>query len=260
MGKILIFISIAISIATVGLGFVNKSTLDSTVEELGVTSETLVQTKETLASTVTNLKSTEENLATVTADKESAIARAESAESDADEAKAKAKDLEAQITSKDGEISKLTADINDKKAELEQLRTASTTTDSNPSEEMSARLQEKETVITQLQGKLDTAQTQLADLREQATQRQQRIMRDGLQGRILAVNQAWNFVVLNLGDKNGVVSNAEMLVKRGNSLIGKVRITSVEPATSIADIVVSSVPQGMTISPGDNVIFQAVGE
>jgi cell shape-determining protein MreC len=119
---------------------------------------------------------------------------------------------------------------------------------------------EKETLIAKLQGDLEAAKTAVAEAKKKDEDRQALKMRDGLQGRVLAVNQAWNFVVLNLGDKNGVVSNAEMLVKRGNNLIGKVRITSVEPATSIADIVVSSVPQGVSIAPGDNVIFQAVGE
>ena len=55
-----------------------------------------------------------------------------------------------------------------------------------------------------------------------------------LPGTILAVNQAWNFVVLSLGDRQGVVPNAEMLVQRGGQLLGKVRVTSVEPSTSIA--------------------------
>lgn len=260
MGKILIFISIAISFATVGLGIVNKGTLGTRTEELAQTTEVLGQTKQDLATSETNLKTAEESLATTTAQKEEALAKAQTAQTAAEDAKAKASELESQITQKDGEISKLTADIADKESELAELRGASPTGDSSPSEEQVVQLQEKEAVITKLQGDLEVARTQLADLRQRDTERQQLKMRDGLQGRILAVNQAWNFVVLNLGDKNGVVSNAEMLVKRGNSLIGKVRITSVEPATSIADIVVSSVPQGLNISPGDNVIFQAVGE
>jgi hypothetical protein len=80
-------------------------------------------------------------------------------------------------------------------------------------------------------------------------------MRTGLEGRILAVNQAWNFVVLSLGDRNGVIGNAEMLIKRGSQLIGKVRITSVEPSTSIADIIANSVRSGLTVQPGDTVIY-----
>jgi cell shape-determining protein MreC len=77
-----------------------------------------------------------------------------------------------------------------------------------------------------------------------------------LTGRVLAVNQAWNFVVLNIGNRNGIESNSEFLVKRGTTFIGKVRITTVEPANSIADIVPSSLKQGLSIQPGDDVIFQ----
>ena len=85
-------------------------------------------------------------------------------------------------------------------------------------------------------------------------------MRNGLEGRILAVNPAWNFVVLSLGDRNGVVNNAEMLIKRGSQLIGKVRITSVEPSSSIADIVANSVTRGLSVQPGDTVIYAGPGD
>ena len=82
-------------------------------------------------------------------------------------------------------------------------------------------------------------------------------MRPGISGTILAVNQAWNFVVLSLGDRQGVVPNAEMLVQRGNQFVGKVRVTSVEPSTSVADILVRTIPRGLSVMPGDRVIFQA---
>ena len=65
----------------------------------------------------------------------------------------------------------------------------------------------------------------------------------------------WGF-----GDRNGVVNNAEMLIKRGSQLIGKVRITSVEPSTSIADIVVNSLRSGLSVQPGDTVIYAGPGE
>ena len=77
------------------------------------------------------------------------------------------------------------------------------------------------------------------------------------QGTILAVNQAWNFVVLNLGSRQGIARNAEMLVQRGNQLIGKVRVTSVETSSSIADIIVRTIPRGLSIMPGDAVIAQS---
>ena len=72
---------------------------------------------------------------------------------------------------------------------------------------------------------------------------------------MLAVNQAYNFVVLNLGARQGVEPNTEMLVLRGGSFIGKIRISSVEPATAIGDIITSSLARGVQVQPGDTVIY-----
>ena len=76
-----------------------------------------------------------------------------------------------------------------------------------------------------------------------------------VRGTVLAVNQAYNFVVLNLGRRQGLQSNAEMLVLRGGSLIGKIRVSSVEPATAIGDIITSSLARGVQVQPGDIVIY-----
>jgi hypothetical protein len=79
--------------------------------------------------------------------------------------------------------------------------------------------------------------------------------RTGVRGTVLAYNQVYNFVVLNLGARHGVESNSEMLVLREGTLIGKIRISSVEPATAIGDIIPSSLARGVQIQPGDTVIY-----
>ena len=79
--------------------------------------------------------------------------------------------------------------------------------------------------------------------------------RTGVHGTVLAYNQAYNFVVLNLGARNGVEANSEMLVLRDGTLIGKIRISSVEPATAIGDIITNSLARGVEIQPGDSVIY-----
>jgi len=79
--------------------------------------------------------------------------------------------------------------------------------------------------------------------------------RAGVHGTVLACNQAYNFVVLNLGARNGVEPNSEMLVLRDGTLIGKIRISSVEPATAIGDIITNSLARGVEVQPGDNVIY-----
>ena len=94
--------------------------------------------------------------------------------------------------------------------------------------------------------KRDTAPTQ----RESVTSH-----RAGVHGSVLAYNQAYNFVVLNLGARNGVEPNSEMLVLRDGTLIAKIRISSVEPATAIGDIITNSLARGVQVQPGDNVIY-----
>jgi hypothetical protein len=118
------------------------------------------------------------------------------------------------------------------------------------------RVKELEALVASLQDKLKGNESQLATLQEKDKAREQGLMRKGLEGRVLAVNPAWNFVVLSIGDRQGVSNNAELLLKRGGQYLGKVRITSVEPSTSIADIVANSLPSGVAVQPGDSVIYQ----
>ncbi len=77
----------------------------------------------------------------------------------------------------------------------------------------------------------------------------------GIRGTVLAVNQAYNFVVLNFGGRQGLEANTELLVLRRGALIGKIRVSSVEPATAIGDIVSTSLARGVQVQPGDVVIY-----
>ena len=58
----------------------------------------------------------------------------------------------------------------------------------------------------------------------------------GLKGKILAVDPKYDFVVLDIGGNHGVLENGQMLVNREGKLVGKVRITKVEPNRSIANV------------------------
>jgi predicted RNase H-like nuclease (RuvC/YqgF family) len=75
----------------------------------------------------------------------------------------------------------------------------------------------------------------------------------GLSGKIVFVNPAWNFVILDIGSEQKLVAGAEMMVHRADQLIGKVRVSSVEENMAIAEIMTDwkqSEP-----NEGDNVLF-----
>ncbi len=106
-----------------------------------------------------------------------------------------------------------------------------------------------------LSEKLQSAQERSARPQEERKHRETGVRRTGVRGTVLAVNQAYNFVVLNLGARQGVEPNSEMLVLREGTLIGKIRISSVEPATAIGDIITGSLARGVQVQPGDTVIY-----
>ncbi len=58
-----------------------------------------------------------------------------------------------------------------------------------------------------------------------------------LKGKIMAVDPKWEFVVLNVGEDQGVLKDGEMLVSRDGKLVAKVIVRSVQKDRSIANIV-----------------------
>jgi chromosome segregation ATPase len=112
---------------------------------------------------------------------------------------------------------------------------------------------EKEKVL--LSDKMKVTQERSTQLETAKPQRSVTGSNPGIRGSVLAVNQAYNFVVLSLGGRQGVEANSEMLVLRGGSFIGKIRISSVEPATAIGDIITSSLARGVQVQPGDIVVY-----
>jgi uncharacterized phage infection (PIP) family protein YhgE len=131
--------------------------------------------------------------------------------------------------------------------------------------------------VPELQAQLDDARKQLENAEHEKTflteklqpgtqeqmrgpevmvqQRRGPTLRPSVRGTVLAVNQAYNFVVLNLGDRQGLEPNAEMLVLRDTTIIGKIRVSSVEPSTAIGDILGNSLARGVQVQPGDTVIY-----
>ena len=79
------------------------------------------------------------------------------------------------------------------------------------------------------------------------------VMRDGIEGSILAVDPEWGFVVLNVGEQDGVRENGELMISRGGKLVGKVQISSVETDRSIANVMPGWLQTDIQV--GDEVLY-----
>ena len=75
----------------------------------------------------------------------------------------------------------------------------------------------------------------------------------GTKGNVVAVDPKYDFVVLDIGAQQGVLQDAKMMINRDGKLIGKVKITSVEPNRSVANIL----PEWKQdeVMEGDQVLF-----
>lgn len=186
-----------------------------------------------------------------------------------EEAKTEIAKKQADLESVNAKLTENQAAIAAKEKEIEELKNKPPVTVEDPAKaaallEATEKLQQAEAQLTELKGlnqtfdqKLKGKEEEIEALKEDKKRREQKTLVHGLEGEILAVNQAWNFAVLSLGDKQGVVANAEMIVQRAGEMIARVKISSVQPKQSIADIVPGTLQKNMRVQPGDKVIYVA---
>ncbi len=57
------------------------------------------------------------------------------------------------------------------------------------------------------------------------------------EGRVLSIDTDTEFVIINLGDKDGVKAGDVLSVSRGNEYLGDIKVTRVQPEMSAADLI-----------------------
>jgi Tfp pilus assembly major pilin PilA len=184
----------------------------------------LASTKKTLAKTQSDLTQTQQQLADAkTAEKK--------AEDVANAQKKRADDLSDQLT-------KVTQERDDAQAQLAAYKATGKT----PKEIASlvkqikddnseiAAINDEKAVLTRTVARLNNQINELIGTNYVVT------LRPDLKGMVLTVDPKWGFVVLNIGDNQGVLQDGELLVSRDGRLVAKVIVRSVEKNRSIANI------------------------
>jgi len=186
-----------------------------------------------------------------------AESKAAKAEADLAQARKEKADLQAKVDTTEAEMASLSKNIEEFGGKpVFPMRGVPTGAEADAQrDELRRSLESSEREKEFLSGKLRTMEERVGQLEDERKRRVAASAKPGVRGRILAVNHAYNFVVLDLAGRHGVELNTEMLVVRDGALIGKIRISSVEPATSIGDIITRSLARGVQFQPGDIVIY-----
>jgi peptidoglycan hydrolase CwlO-like protein len=257
MPRILIGISILLVTLSFIFGFLNSAKIKSLRSELATNISTRNNSERARTASEKKLKARENMLADEQSKMTAAEAKVTSAEANLTKAQNEKAALEAKVQANEGQLAELQKQVgnapvgaapgapeavapNEMKSLLDDAR-----------QQLEAAEQEK----TILADKIKAAEDRVTQLEEEKKRRGSGINAPGVHGTVVATNQAYNFVVLNLGERQGVVPNSEMLVMRQGELVGKIRISSVEPATSIGDIITNSLARGVQVQPGDTAIY-----
>ena len=201
----------------------------------------LASTKKELAKTQADLKQTQQQLADAQAERDKAVADAAAQTKRADELSDKlAKTTQERDLAQDDlaayTASGLTA------AQVSKLNH----TLKDLQEQVVALNDEKKVLMharDRLQSRLDQLLGNTTDI----------VLPADLKGKIMVVDPKWDFVVLNIGDDQGVKPDSELLVSRDGKLVAKVIVRSLEKDRCIANVVpgwkLGDVIEGDEVSP-----------
>lgn len=155
-----------------------------------------------------------------------------------DEAQKQLAQIKEQIA-KAGDLKKLIAELDDLTKQIKETEAAIAN-------------QEQQKAI--VEGKLVVTNEQVKKLQEVDSRQRRGQIEPGLTARVTQTYQGFGFVVLNKGNSAGVYANNMLDVKRGKTIVAKLRVRDVELNQSVADLVPGSLAAGESIQPGDLVV------
>jgi NADH dehydrogenase/NADH:ubiquinone oxidoreductase subunit G len=232
LGKILLWVALVGAIVAIGAGVAlifqyndTKSTLASTQQAKAAADKATAVAKQQAQDAAQAKADTDAKLATATSKIDDLNTQLTAAQKTADDAKtavdtanAAAKDAQDKLDAINKTLGGETPDqyVADKTKAEADLATA-----------------QSEQKI--LQDQLQASQQQVSDL-ESAINRSKTGAMPGVSGKVTFVDRAWNFVIVDVGLSAGVVPNGELIVYRGRTFLGKVRVTKVDPNDAVAEI------------------------
>jgi len=201
-----------------------QTDLSNTKKDLADTRITLNKTKQDLAKTQTELKQTQATLKTTTEERDSAVAEA--------------KKQGDRATKLNDDLTKTRAELGDVSAQLAAYKA----TGMQPEEIISAGktikgLQDALTgsqdenrligrKLAKVQGELDFIKNPEKHVQLPAN----------LKAKVIVSDPKWQFVVLNVGEEQGVQEHGELLINRGGKLVAKVRVSSMQKDRCVANV------------------------
>ncbi len=193
----------------------------------------------------TDLQDTKQDLANTRLELENTKTELASTKNELETTKTRVVELTETVERKDAEI----AQANGKITQLEQDKAGLQI----QIDDINNQLVKAEEETRDLQDQVAQLEKVVKDLEAEAGPKSAKTLPVGTNGKILVVNPDWNFVVLDIGSKSGLVPTAEMLVHRADQLVGRIRISTVQENMAVAEIITDW--EKAPVKEGDRVLF-----
>jgi len=236
-----------VAVATINFWQV-REVIDTTRTELNTTSNNLFTTTMTLNKTKRELDDTQDDLAQTKQNLENTSA-------ERDRLRGQNDTLTTQNNTLTQKLRTTTAELNDTQAELAAWNALGITVDQVKQVIAAADEAQKALEVAKEEQKiLARAIAELENRLAHYEDPDRRVpLPVGLKGTVLVADPKWEFVVLDVGEADGVLERGELLVSRNGRLVGRVQIQSVQKDRSIANLMngwrLSDVIEGDLVIP-----------
>ena len=257
--KVVFVIGAVLLAASAILGVINRGMYidqrDARVEKDGqVTAK-----KKELQKTEDNLQDAESTLSDRKTARDKAQANLSNAKDELESKERKLKDLEEELATSKGELEKWQpiikevagTDIGGLESKVESLKQEIV--------DKQAELQGMEDQVTAVNRTVEGNDGRIEGLVDNQRKRKTAIAENAFEATITAVNPDWGFVIIDGGKNRDVQADKPLLVMYGGQRVALLTIISVENAVTVANVVPDSLSQGMTVQPGQRVIYEQTG-
>lgn len=256
--KLFVFLGLLGSVAGAALAYLSHASLVDVRKEKDVLNREIVEIHKemsekaaTITATNQSVTDTNTNAKNEALSTKSLLSEIKGKEAEVEAAKKETEEISGQKQKMQEEINRIlgsTGTVEEIMAKSEQLK-----------KDNDAKVEELDKISKEAEAAkkaIAESQNLITRLKQQQATRAKAISLASRTGTVSAVNPDFGFVIVNLGQNQGVSSESRLLVKRGSQLIGKLNIVQIEANTTVADIAVKTITPGFAIQPGDEVVFE----
>jgi hypothetical protein len=268
MIRILLFATIALSLASASLAFLTRQKAEEKSGNLESTIQTVRETRSSASKLKEENKTAQARIEELSKSTEEQKAQADKVAANLKESEAKSTKLEAEMAEKGKKVESLTRQLEEalaaaKPDPAQEQKVDKLTKDlaetKQAAESEQKRLMQK---AVELEGKVAHLTAKMA-AESKAANGGARVTAKGggdagtkkaVSGTVVAVNEGWNFVVVDLGDKNGVTPETQLAVQRKGKVVANLKVTEVRPKHVSAGVEYAEGSHKEKVLLGDTVV------